>query len=346
MAAMQKNTLKYSAVVFLGGASYGVMAATIKCALAEGFSWTQTAASQAFFGALLFAVALAALTVLGKRPVPLSPKRVLSLLGLGLATCTTCVLYNFALTMLPVSVAITLLFQFTWIGIVFQVVATRRKPRLAEIVAAAVILGGTLLASGLFSDTVGHLDPLGILCALLSAVSCATFMFLSARVGCDLPPIERGLVVCLGACILGFAVCPDYFSSGALQAGIWKYGLILGVFGLFVPVVLFGIGTPHLSAGLSTIMASSELPCGIAISVLVLSEPVDALSDGRNSRHHAGRGGIAAAQPAAARRVRSLSKKTLAMTRSLCNNVQAAFPARNRASRPHSLEVRTRPFQG
>ena len=38
-------------------ASYGVMAATIKCALAEGFSWTQTAASQAFFGALLFAVA-------------------------------------------------------------------------------------------------------------------------------------------------------------------------------------------------------------------------------------------------------------------------------------------------
>ena len=113
MAAMQKNTLKYSAVVFLGGASYGVMAATIKCALAEGFSWTQTAASQAFFG--------------------------------------------------------------------------------------------------------------------------------------------------------------------ALQAGIWKYGLILGVFGLFVPVVLFGIGTPHLSAGLSTIMASSELPCGIAISVLVLSEPVDAL---------------------------------------------------------------------
>ena len=29
MAAMQKNTLKYSAVVFLGGASYGVMAAYI-----------------------------------------------------------------------------------------------------------------------------------------------------------------------------------------------------------------------------------------------------------------------------------------------------------------------------
>lgn len=147
----------------------------------------------------------------------------------------------------------------------------------AELGAAVVILGGTLLASGLFSSTVGDLNPVGIACALLSAVSCASFMFLSARIGTDLPPIERGLVVCLGACILGFAVCPDYFASGALQAGIWKYGLILGVFGLLVPVILFGIGTPHLSAGLSTIMASSELPCGIAISVLVLSEPVDAL---------------------------------------------------------------------
>ncbi|WP_270299274.1 EamA family transporter [Eggerthella sinensis] len=229
------------------------------------------------FGALLFGVALIVLTVAGKRPVPLSPKRVFALLGLGLTTCTTCVLYNYALTMLPVSVAITLLFQFTWIGIVFQVIATRRRPHPAELGAAVVILGGTLLASGLFSSTVGDLNPVGIVCALLSAVSCASFMFLSARIGTDLPPIERGLVVCLGACILGFAVCPDYFASGALQAGIWKYGLILGVFGLLVPVILFGIGTPHLSAGLSTIMASSELPCGIAISVLVLSEPVDAL---------------------------------------------------------------------
>lgn len=127
MAAMQKNTLKYSAIVFLGGASYGVMAATVKSAFVEGFSWTQTAASQAFFGALLFSVALVALAVFGKRPVPLSPKRILALLGLGLTTCTTCVLYNFSLTMLPVSVAITMLFQFTWIGTIFQVIAMRHR---------------------------------------------------------------------------------------------------------------------------------------------------------------------------------------------------------------------------
>ena len=260
MASMQKNILKYSALVFAGGASYGIMATTVKFALADGFQWTQVAASQPLFGTLLFAVALAVLALAGKRPVHLSPRGVLRLLGLGLTTCTTCVLYNFALTRLSVAVAITLLFQFTWIGVVIQIVVTRRRPSTAELAAAAIILGGTLLASGLFS-----------------AVSTALFMFLSGRIGVDLPPIQRGLFVCLGACILGFAVCPGYFASGALQAGIWKYGLVLGAFGLLIPVVLFGIGTPHLPTGLSTIMASSELPCGILISVFVLGEPVSTL---------------------------------------------------------------------
>lgn len=274
MTSMQKNILKYSAIVFLGGASYGVMAATVKSAYLDGFSWSQAVASQAFFGALIFAVGLLLQALAGKRPVHLAPQRIPALLGLGLTTCTTCVLYNIALTMLPVSVAITLLFQFTWIGIVIQVIATRRRPHVAEVVAAVVILGGTVLVSGLFSDTLTSLNPVGLICALLSAVSCATFLFLSGCIGCDLPPIQRGFVVCLGASILGFLVCPDYFVSGALQAGVWKFGLILGAFGLFVPVILFGIGTPHLTPGLSTIMASSELPCGIAVSVLVVGEPL------------------------------------------------------------------------
>ena len=80
----------------------------------------------------------------------------------------------------------------------------------------------------------------------------------------------------MGACLLGLVVCPDYLASGALQAGIWKYGIILGMFALFIPVIAFGIGTPHLPPGISTIMASAELPCGIVISVIVLGEAVDA----------------------------------------------------------------------
>lgn len=274
---MQRNTLKYSGIVFLAGASYGAQATTVKITYAAGFTWTQVVASQALFATLLFALALLVLRARGKRLVPLPARQVLALMALGLNTCIGTVLYNYALTLLPVSVAITLLFQFTWMGIVVQIVVARRRPHAAEVAAAAVILGGTLMASGLFSSSIGALDPLGVACGLLSAVSCTSFMFFSSRVGTGLPPIQRGLVVCLGACVLGFALCPDYFASGVLVDGIWTYGLVLGLCALFIPVVLFGIATPHLLPGIATIMASSELPCGIALAALALGEPVGAL---------------------------------------------------------------------
>ena len=73
----------------------------------------QVVASQALFAALLFAVALLVQRARGKRLVPLSLKQTIALLALGLNTCIGTVLYNYALTLLPVSVAITLLFQFT-----------------------------------------------------------------------------------------------------------------------------------------------------------------------------------------------------------------------------------------
>lgn len=202
---MEKNTLRYSGIVFLAGASYGAQATTVKITYAAGFTWTQVVASQALFAALLFAVALLVQRARGKRLVPLSLKQTIALLALGLNTCIGTVLYNYALTLLPVSVAITLLFQFTWMGIVVQLVVMRRRPRAAEAAAAAVILGGTLMASGMFSESVGALDPVGIACGLLSAVSCTFFMFFSSRVGRGMPSVQRGLVVCLGACALGFA---------------------------------------------------------------------------------------------------------------------------------------------
>lgn len=275
---MRASPLKYALIVFLAGASYGVMATTVKFAYREGFAWTQTAASQACFGLFIFAAVFIVRSLLGKKGVKLTPRSVIRLLGLGMTTCTTCLLYNYSLTMLPVSVAITLLFQFTWIGMVIQIATTRRAPKAAEIAAALTILGGTFLASGIFeADLNPDLNPLGIACGLLSAISCAAFVYLSGKIETSMPSIQRGLIVCCGASILALIACPDYFVSGAIQAGIWKYGLVLGFFGLFAPVILFGIGTPHLPAGISTIMASSELPAAILISVFILQEPISLL---------------------------------------------------------------------
>ncbi len=276
---MRFPLLKYALAVFLGGASYGAMGTVAKSAFAAGFAWPQTVMSQALFGTLLFGLAFAIEALRNRKAAPMDARKLLRLAGTGMVTATTGVLYSIALSRLPVAVAITLLFQFTWIGIVIQVVATRKPPHAAQVAAAAVIMAGTVLASGLLSSDVdfASFDLVGIACALLSAVSCAAFMYLSGRMGSDMPPFQRGFFICLGSLAVGVVVCPGYFPSGVLFQGIAGYGVLLAVTVLFVPVLLFGIGTPKLPVGASTILAASELPCGILLSFLVLGEGIDAV---------------------------------------------------------------------
>ncbi|OUO91556.1 EamA family transporter [Gordonibacter sp. An230] len=279
MGGMRSPLLKYALAVFLGGASYGAMGTVAKSAFAAGFAWPQTVMSQALFGTLLFGLAFAVEAARNKGAVPMNARRLLKLAGTGMVTATTGVLYSIALSKLPVAVAITLLFQFTWIGIVIQVVATRKPPHAAQVTAAVVIMAGTVLASGLLSSDVdfASFDPVGIACALLSAVSCAAFMYLSGHVENDMPSFQRGFFICLGSLVVGVVVCPGYFPSGVLFQGIAGYGVLLAVTVLFVPVLLFGIGTPKLPVGVSTILAASELPCGILVSIIVLGEGIGAV---------------------------------------------------------------------
>ncbi len=79
----------------------------------------------------------------------------------GSFTGLTSILNCCSMSLLSISMALTLLFQFTWIGIVIQVILTRRAPSLPEIAAAAIIWIGTFFASGLSAmDSVDAFNPL------------------------------------------------------------------------------------------------------------------------------------------------------------------------------------------
>ena len=99
--------------VFLGGASYGFMATSYKLSYAAGFTSNQVVAGQGWFGLILFAIAFAVSMARGKRWQRVGTRSALSLMGLGSITCCTSILYCYAMSVLPVSVALTLLFQFT-----------------------------------------------------------------------------------------------------------------------------------------------------------------------------------------------------------------------------------------
>ena len=262
--------------VFLGGASYGVMGTTYKLAYAAGFTWQQVVASQAIFAAALFAVATAVQAARGTVLVRLGARRLAGLLALGALTCCTSILYCYALSRVPVPVALTLLFQYTWLGIPLQLVLDGRRPTRWEVLSAVVILAGTVLASGIATVGLGGLPALPLACALLAALTCASFVTLSGRTGTGVPVGQRGLAICLGTAATSLVVCPDYLSSGVLVRGILPYALMVGCFGAFLPVMLFGLGGPHLSPATSTVLASAELPFGLLVSMLVLGEPMGA----------------------------------------------------------------------
>ena len=264
-----------AAQVFVGGACYGANATMFKTAFAQGFTWPQVVECQMWSAAALFALAVVVRRTQGNRWEKLGTKTLLKLAGLGCLTCTTSILYCFAMSRLPVAVAITLLFQFTWIGLAIQVITTRRPPRLGEVAAALVIIAGTVLASGVYRTGIAGYDPIGLVCALLSAVSCALFLALSGKVSAPCHSTQRGLLISLGACAMSMTICPGFLLSGAATIqGIAPFGLVTGFFGMMLPVILFGLGSPHLPAGVSTVMAASELPAGLLISMVALGEAI------------------------------------------------------------------------
>ena len=174
--------VKAALQVFAGGACYGAMATTYKLAYAAGFTSAQVVASQAWFGCLFFALATLAGHALGHRWQRVGWKLALKLMGLGALTCLTSILYCYAMSVLPAPVALTLLFQFTWLGLVWQTVMTRRAPRPLQVVSALVIVFGTVFASGVYKTGITGYDPVALLCALGAAVSCSLFVTLSGKV--------------------------------------------------------------------------------------------------------------------------------------------------------------------
>ncbi|MDO5334801.1 MAG: DMT family transporter [Coriobacteriia bacterium] len=264
-------------LVFIGGASYGANATCYKLSYEAGFSWAQMVAAQVWFACALFALATIIGILRGGSWVRLGRTSTCKLLGLGLLTSVTSVCYCYAMSVLPVPLALTLLFQFTWIGTVVQVIMTRRAPSVPQVLAAAVVMVGTVFASGLYASELGSFEPLGLVSGLAAAVSCALFVTFSGKVQVPCPEQQRGLVVCSGAFVASLFICPDFLTSGALVEGIAPMGFVAGFTGFLLPVMLFGMGMPHLPAGLGTVLPAAELPAGLFIAMLVLGTPIELL---------------------------------------------------------------------
>lgn len=267
------RTLLNSFYVILGGCSFGLLAPFVKLAYEHGISTTDSVRLQFGVGFLL----LGMINLLFVR-YQLSMKTFGKLLLSGIPMALTTSFYYSSLEYLDASIAIVLLFQYTWMGLIADMIVDRRGPTREKVVAAVLLFVGSLLAVNVFKINLTDLPPLGLIWGLLSAVSFTLFLFVSGNVANHVPPLRKSMGMALGALIVILVRFPPTdVSFGNYGGSIWVFGLMLGLFGVVLPPFLFSISIPVVGNGLGTIMSSSELPTTIILSAIILSEKVTLL---------------------------------------------------------------------
>jgi len=272
--------LKGILLVFFGACSFGILSTFVKLAYHEGYTLGDVTGAQAFFGAVILWVLFffqSRATAYKAKAVPaITPWWKMVIAG----TCTglVSIFYYQCVKLVPNSVAIILLMQFIWMSILMEYLIFKKKPTALQLAAILLVLGGTVLASGMVETSIGSMDLKGIGFGLLAALCYAGFLLLSGRIGNEYAPLKKSALMITGACILIFIIFPPTFLfNGALGGSLLKWGLIISVFGTVIPPLFYAEGVPRIGTAISSILSAAELPVAVMMAGFVLQEQVSFL---------------------------------------------------------------------
>ena len=267
---MNKNLI-YPLLIVIGSSSYGILSTIIKVAMNHGFETKEAVTSQYFIGFLLAFL----LFILTQRALPkLSGKGFLIIMLSGLLTGNTGIVYGQAVHYLPASLAVVMLFQFTWIGLFLDCIIRRRRPSRSELISLVFLVIGTILAAGILDVDLSGLDWRGWAFGLASALSFACFMQFNSKPVEGISIIGRMMIMSFFAMLIVLVFqSPEIVLNGKLfETDLLYFGLALGFFGIVLPILLFTISVPKVGGGIASILSAMELPVAIITSVLVLHE--------------------------------------------------------------------------
>ncbi|MCI3919169.1 DMT family transporter [Paenibacillus sp. TRM 82003] len=284
--------MKYYAAVLAGAMSFGILSTIVVLAYGHGYQLGEIVGSQLLTGFILsWLLVLYTKFHRGrklrkdgqsrtrealKQDLPrLTWKQRLLLMVAGTPTVITGLVYYESLRYIPASLAIILLFQFTWMIVFIQAVAKRRRPDNVTLATLLLLLGGTLLAAGFLEQGGENISWRGIALGLLSAVSYSLFVLFSGKAVPTVHPIYRNAWMVTGGLILLCMLFPPTFLfNGLIWSQLSLFGLLLGCFGAFLPTLLFAVGVPHIGGDMAGILGAAELPVAVLMSSIVLGEYV------------------------------------------------------------------------
>ena len=274
---IKNSVLKGVFLVGLGATSYGMLATFVKIAYGEGFTTPEVTIAQFAYGILgMLIINIFQKAKKGNDVVKASKKNIFQLMLAGTSLGMTSVFYYLAIKYIPVSIAIILLMQTVWMGVLFEMILEKKIPSTQKIISVIIVLIGTALATNLIQSKVDF-DWRGIVLGLLSAASFTTTMFTANRVATHISSAQRSLFMLLGGAIIvfGFALATQ---TTAFNFDIFmKWGIVLALFGTIIPPLLFNAGFPLTGIGLGSIVSALELPVSVLMAYFLLSEKVNSV---------------------------------------------------------------------
>lgn len=266
------NRIIASLLVLAGATSYGLLGPFVKMAYDAGFTPQDVTSSQFLFALLV----LAGLASFQWRTLKKLTRPDVGLLTiLGILAAGTSVFYYFSLRYLPASLAIVLLFQFSWIVAAIDYGVTRKRPTPAKWLSLLLVMAGTLFAVDIFETDWDQVSAAGLITGLLSSVTYGAFLYWNEKVESRAPAVINSLILSAASVLSVFIVFPPKFLwNGTLAEGLWMWALMIGCLGQVIPPILFNRGIPVVGGALAGILALIELPVAVMAAALFLGEAV------------------------------------------------------------------------
>jgi drug/metabolite transporter (DMT)-like permease len=271
---MKNNILKGVFLVALGATSYGMLATFVKLAYKDGYTTAEVTSSQFIYGIIgILFINLFQKIVNKEKAQKASSKNIFQLMVAGTSLGMTSVFYYLCVKYIDVSIAIVLLMQTVWMGVLLEWILDKKRPSTQKIISVIIVLFGTFLATKLYEFTI-QLDWRGIFWGILAAASFTTTMFTANKVALGISSAQRSLYMLVGGAVIVFTFSA-FTQVGSLNFEIFKnYGLFLALFGTIIPPILLNAGFPKTGLGLGSIVASLELPVSVLMAFLILNEKV------------------------------------------------------------------------
>lgn len=271
-----KNTISKSfatILVLTASLAYGTLSTTVKLAYKDGFSVGEMVFGQislAFIFMLCFALSKD-LSFLSK----IKRQTIFILIGAGSISSLTTIFYNLCLQYVSASLAIILLFQFTWIGILLDYIFNKVKPSRLRIIALFIILSGTYLALNITNQTLA-VHPLGLVFGLASAFSYSFFIYFSGTLATDIPIIYKNSIMLFGSLFVATIFFPPVFlfTISDIKSSFFLYSFYLASFGMIMPFYFFAKGVPVIGTTAATLIGALELPTVLIGATLILGESI------------------------------------------------------------------------